>query len=97
VDELVSREVGHLRKMEPTGVGIPHQAEGSYKFLSLLEEEYGINNVMQDKPEMSDEQWAVLAANNSGLDFLSLPTKVTGGEVIKILDGNEEDVLNKYE
>jgi hypothetical protein len=26
VDELVSREVWHLRKMEPTGVGIPHQA-----------------------------------------------------------------------
>jgi hypothetical protein len=28
---------------------------------------------------------------------LSVPTKVTGGEVIEILDDNEEDVLNKYE
>jgi hypothetical protein len=26
VDELISREVGHLIKMESTGVGIPHQA-----------------------------------------------------------------------
>ena len=26
VIELVSRKVRHLRKMEPTGVGIPHQA-----------------------------------------------------------------------
>ena len=26
VDELISHEVGHLRKMESTGVGIPYQA-----------------------------------------------------------------------
>ena len=26
VGELVSREIGHLRKMEPMGVGIPNQA-----------------------------------------------------------------------
>jgi hypothetical protein len=38
-----------------------------------------------------------LAANNSGLDFSSVPTKVTGGEVIEILDDDEEDVLNEYE
>ncbi len=40
----------------------------------LEEEEYGIDNVVQDEPEMSDEQRAVLAANNSGLDFSSVPT-----------------------
>jgi hypothetical protein len=38
-----------------------------------------------------------LAANNSGLDFLSVPTKVTGGEVIEILNDDEEDMLNEYE
>jgi hypothetical protein len=38
----------------------------------------------------------VLAANNSGLDFLSVPTKVTGGEVIEILNDDEEDMLNEY-
>jgi hypothetical protein len=32
-----------------------------------------------------------------GLDFSSVPTKVTGGEVIEILDDNEEDVMNEYE
>ena len=52
---------------------------------------------MQDEPEMSDEQRAVLAANNSGLDFSSIPTKATGSEVIEILDDNDEDVLNEYE
>jgi hypothetical protein len=46
---------------------------------------------------MSDEQHAVLAANNSGLDFSSVPTKVTGGEMIEIIDDDEENVLNKYE
>jgi hypothetical protein len=46
--------------------------------------------VVQDKPEMSDEQRAV------GLDFSSVPTKVTGGEVIEILDDDKEDVLNEY-
>ena len=45
---------------------------------------------------MSDEQQVVLAANNLGLDFLSVPTKVTGGEVIEILDDDEEDMLNEY-
>ncbi len=73
---------------------IPADAPG---MLTKTEEEYGIADVVQDEPEMSDEQQAVLAANNSGLDFLSIPTKATGGEVIKILDDDEEDVLNEYE
>jgi hypothetical protein len=38
-----------------------------------------------------------LAANDSGLDFSSVPTWVTGGEVIEILDDDEEDMLNKHE
>jgi len=65
--------------------------------LTELEEEYGIDDVVQDEPEMSDEQRAILAANNLGMDLLSIPTKVTGGEVIEILDDNEEDVMNEYE
>ena len=52
---------------------------------------------MHDEPEMSDEQQAVLAANNSGLDISSVPTKVTGGEVIEILDDDAEDMMNKYQ
>ncbi len=73
---------------------IPADAPG---MLTKTEEEYEINDVMQDEPKMSDEQRAVLAANNSGLDFSFVPTRVTGGEVIEILDDNEEDMLNEYE
>jgi hypothetical protein len=36
------------------------------------------------------------AAENSGLDFSSIPTKATGGEVIKILNKKEKDAMNKY-
>jgi len=73
---------------------IPADAPG---MLTELEEEYGISNVVKDEPEMRDEQWAVLAANKSGLDFSSVPTKVTEGGVIEILNYDKEDVLNKYE
>jgi hypothetical protein len=51
---------------------------------------------VQDKPGLSNEQRALLAAQNSGLDFSSIPTKVNGGEVIEILDDNEEEAINKY-
>ncbi len=42
------------------------------------------------------EEQAMLAANNLGLDFSSKPTKVTGGEVIEILDDSKEEVMNEY-
>jgi hypothetical protein len=73
---------------------IPAEAPG---MLTELEEDYGVYNVIQDEPKMSDEQRAMLAVNNSGLDFLSVPTKVTGGEVIEILNDDKEEVMNKYE
>jgi hypothetical protein len=72
---------------------IPAEVPG---MLMELEEEYRVNEVVQDEPEESNEQQAIMAAENSGLDFSSIPTKATGGEVIKILDNNEEDVMNKY-
>jgi hypothetical protein len=71
---------------------IPAVAPG---MLTELEEEYGVDNVVPGKPEMSDKQQAILAANNSGLDFFSVPTNVTGGEVIEILDDDKENVMNK--
>jgi hypothetical protein len=79
---------------EPTP--FPDIATESPGMLTKLKEEFGINDVVQDEPKMSDEQQAVLAANNSGLDISSVPTKVTGGEVIEILDNNAEDMMNKY-
>jgi hypothetical protein len=63
--------------------------------LTKLEEEYGVNELVQDKPKENNEQQAIMAAENSGLDFLSVPTKATGGEVIEILDDDKEDAMNK--
>jgi hypothetical protein len=51
---------------------------------------------VQDEPELSNVQRAILAAQNSGLDFSSIPTKVNGGEVIEILDDDEEEAINEY-
>jgi hypothetical protein len=38
----------------------------------------------------------MLAAENLGLDFSSMHTKVIGGELIEILDKEEEEAINKY-
>ncbi len=72
---------------------IPADAPG---MLTELKEEYGVNEVVQDEPKESNEQRAMMVAENSGLDFSPIPTKATGGEVIKILDKKEEDVINEY-
>ncbi len=72
---------------------IPAEAPG---ILTAIEEEYGVDDVVQDEPELSDEQRAILAAQNLGLDFSSIPTKVNGGEVIKILNDDEEEAINEY-
>jgi hypothetical protein len=72
---------------------IPAKAPG---ILTAIDEEYGVGNLVQDEPELSDEQRAIHAAQNSGLDFSSIPTKVNGGELFKILDEDEEEVINEY-
>ncbi len=72
---------------------IPAEAPG---ILTEIEEEYGVDNVVQDETELSNEQCAILAAQNSGLDFSLIPTKVNGGEVIEILDDDEEEAINEY-
>jgi hypothetical protein len=83
--------------VEPDGPApfpdIPAEVQG---MLTELEEEYGVDEVVQDKPKESNEQQAMMVAENSGSDFLYVPTKATGGEVIKILDDKEEDIMNKY-
>ncbi len=66
------------------------------RILMAIEEEHRVDDVVQDEPELSDKQHAILAAQNSGLDFSSIPTKVNGGEVIKILDDDEEEAIDEY-
>ncbi len=73
---------------------IPAEAPG---MLMELKEEYGVNKVVQDEPKESNEQQAIMAAENSGLDFLSILTKAAGGEVVEILDDDNKDIMNEYE
>jgi hypothetical protein len=63
--------------------------------LTKCEEEFGVNDVVQEEIEQTDEEQATLAAENLGLDFSSVPTKVMGGEVIEILDNKEEEAIKK--
>jgi hypothetical protein len=71
----------------------PAEAPG---ILMEIEEEYGVDNVVQDEPGLSNKQRALHVAQNSGLDFSSITTKMNGGEVTKILDDDEEEAINEY-
>ncbi len=72
---------------------IPAKAPG---MLPEREEEFGVNDMVQEEMEQTDEEQAILAAENSGLDFSSVPTKVMGGEVIEILDDEEEEAISEF-
>jgi hypothetical protein len=72
---------------------IPAKAPG---MLTEREEEFGVNDVVQEEMEQTDVEQANLAAKNSGLDFSSVPTKVMDGEVMEILDDEEEDAINEF-
>jgi hypothetical protein len=83
--------------VEPEGAApypdIPVKTPG---MLTKCEEEFGVNDVVQEEMEQTDEEQAMLAAKNLGLDFLPMPTKVMGGEVIEILDDEDEEAINKF-
>ncbi len=73
---------------------IPAKAKG---MLTKREEEFGVNDVVQEEMEQTDKEQVMLAAENLGLDhFLSVPTKVMDGEVIEILDNEEEEAINEF-
>jgi hypothetical protein len=71
---------------------IPANAPG---MLTERDKEFGVNDVVQEEMEQTDKGQAILAAENSGLDFSSVPTKVMGGEIIEILDDEEEEAINE--
>ncbi len=52
--------------------------------------------MVQEEMKQTDKEQALLAAENSGLDFSSVPTKVMGGEVIEIFKDDEEEAINEY-
>ncbi len=81
VEYLFDNEDEYKTLMEPDEPSpypdIPAEAPG---ILMAIEEEYGVDDVVQDEPGLSDEQHALLAVQNSRLDFSSIPTKVNGGK-----------------
>jgi hypothetical protein len=52
---------------------IPAKAPG---MLTEHEEEFGMDDVVQEEMDQTDKEQAMLAAENCGLDLLSVPTKV---------------------
>jgi hypothetical protein len=65
--------------------------------LTEQEEMIGVNEMIQSEPEPSNEEQAMLAAANSGIDF-SLPPEdqPNRGEMIEILDDKDNDILDQY-
>jgi len=63
----------------------------------ILTEHEEINGVspIQDTPAQSDEEQAVLAAENSGIDFGPINAHETR-EVVELLDDDDEDILNNF-
>jgi hypothetical protein len=65
--------------------------------LTKQEEMLGANEVIQNEPEPSDEEQAMLAAANSGIDFSSPPEdQPNKGEIIEILDDEDDVILDQY-
>ena len=63
----------------------------------ILTEHEEINGVspIQDTPAQSDEERAMLAAENSGIDFGPINAHETR-EVVEILDDDDKDILNDF-
>ncbi len=72
---------------------IPAKAPG---MLTEREEEFGVIDVVQEEMEQTGEERAIMAGENLGLDFLSMPTKVMSGEEIEILKDEEEEVIKEF-
>jgi hypothetical protein len=70
---------------------IPAEAPG---ILTEHEEVHSASPI-QDKPTQSNEERAALAAENSGMEFGPINARKTR-EVIKLLDDDDEDVLNDF-
>ncbi len=51
-------------------------------------------NVIEDKPVSSNEERAMMAAENSGLEFGTVDESCATGEVIELLDDDKNDMLD---
>ena len=75
----------------------PDVAAEAPGILTKQKELTGVSKVIQSKPEPSDEEQAMRAAANSGIDF-SLPPEdqPNRGEIIEILDNEDNEILDQY-
>ena len=65
--------------------------------LTEQEEMMGVDEVIQSEREPSDEERAMLAAANSGMDFLApQEDRPTKREMIEILDDEDDDILDQH-
>jgi hypothetical protein len=65
--------------------------------LTKQEELMGVDEVVQSEPEPSNEERAMLAAANSGMDFSSPPEEQPNRrEIIEILDDEGNEILDEY-
>jgi hypothetical protein len=78
-------------------VPFPDIAAKAPGILTKQEVMIGVSEVIQSEPEPSNEEQAMLAAANSGIDF-SLPPEdqPNRGEIIEILDDEDDDILDQY-
>ena len=75
----------------------PDIAVKALGILTKQEEMMGVNEVIQSKPEPSDNEQAMLAAVNSGIYFSSSPEdQPNRGEIIEILGDENNDILDQY-
>jgi hypothetical protein len=73
---------------------IAAEAQG---ILTKQEEMMGVNEVIQSEPEPSNEERAMLALANSEIYFSLPPEDQTNrGEIIEILDDEDDDILDQY-
>ena len=64
--------------------------------LTEQEEIMGVNEMIQSEREPNDKERAMLAAANSGIDFLMPPEdQPTKREVIEILDDEDDDIVDQ--
>jgi hypothetical protein len=75
----------------------PDVAAEAPGILTEQEELMGLDEVVQSKPEPSDEERAMLAAANSGIDISSPPEEQPNRrEIIEILNDEDNEILDEY-
>jgi hypothetical protein len=80
-----------------TPVAFPDVAAEVPGILTKQEELMGVDEVVQSEPEPSNEEQAMLAAANSGMDFSSPPEeRPNRREIIEILNDEDSEILDEY-